>query len=204
MISPTYTAKQISGVWAMAFNLENWQDKFQREQDDVFRSFWAIIFSLIISSFSIIYMPNAISAMGDAIPKSLTLPDIALIPNLAISAFALVLHWLASLAILVRITPKLSRYASVYDTIIGFNWAYFLYRAGFSSIIFLMLTGYSPLIALTGLPIIIIIFTLLWGMFRRALPGAQRATITGLVIVIMLFEVMVGTLISPLQLLFTQ
>jgi len=169
MIDFEYAARNIRGVWRMAFGGGDWRDDLDRSVDGVFRSFWAIALAAPFSLLAFVSLHRA-AARSDAI-EAPALTDAPLALLLATETTSFLLDWAASIAALVFTARALGAGNRTADVIAGFNWAQVITTVAVTApIAVLGLTASAEIFSLLYLPAVIFALVLLWRVLRQCLP----------------------------------
>ncbi len=164
-------ASQMSGVWAMAFDLDGWRERLDRSAEGVFGSFNAVFITAPLIALYSITARRAAQRMPDhaesiyniAPPAPLVIGDLIL--------FAI--DWGAGLALLIMLSRSLGAQKSAGALIVGYNWSQPVTTAIQLPPIALAAATASPSVAgLLGFPALALAIAILWGVVRRGLSVA--------------------------------
>jgi len=171
-----YAARQLAGVWKMAWNRPDWTMSLDRSVDGVFRSFWAVALAAPFALAEFVSLRRILSRDRDnPIPQLVEAP---LGYAVAVEAVAYLLGWSAGLAALVMAARALGASRRAGDAIIGFNWVQVMTAAAQAAMLALaVIAGDSDASILFRLPIAVFAIALIWGVLRRSLGAGVAATI---------------------------
>ena len=207
MIDFDYAARQLVGVWRMAFTrgwegASDWRDDIDRSVDGVFKSFWAIAFAAPFALLSYVALHRAVKNIPSI--DSTPLLEAPLAVMLGVEFLSYAVDWAVSIGAIVLMARALEATRTVTDTIITYNWAQVFAVALQSIPIALMgLFGTQAIAGILALPILVIVLVLFWGVFRQAMelkPGMAVAMIFLLTLInIIVNSVVVGGATMLLQ-----
>lgn len=164
-----YAAKNIKGVWRLAFGAPDWRDDLDISVDGVFRSFWAVALAAPFSILAFLAARRAALATPEAASSVITDTPLAVI--LPADIIGLALDWGASIAALVFTANAIGARKQAAQVIVGFNWAQVIAAIAISlPVLVLALTNNMDLFVLLYLPAVGFALALLWGLLRRSLP----------------------------------
>ncbi len=186
MIDFTYAARQLAGVWKMAWNRPDWTASLDRSIDGVFRSFWALALAAPFALVEFASLRRILARDGDN-----PIPELIAAPfgyALAVEAVAYLIGWTAGLIALVMAARAIGASGRAGDAIIGFNWIQVLTAAAQATML-AVISAVGELDALKALrlPLAAFVIALVWGVLRRSLGAGVAATIA-----IFLMVVLVG------------
>ncbi len=176
MISLDDAARQLTGVWKMAFGADDWRRDLDRSEDGVFQSFWAMAFTApLVALFSIISFR--------ALLKITAAPDLPVL-RLPLSAFvgaklaSFALEWAACLFFLLIVARAGGAARRAADIIVGYNWIQPITIAAQGPAIALVAaTGDAGIGGFLVLPALGLSLALYWGIIRKTMEAAIGQTI---------------------------
>lgn len=164
-----YAAKNIKGVWRLAFGAPDWRDDLDISVEGVFRSFWAIGLAAPFSVLAFLAARRAALASPDIAPSAITATPLAVI--LPADIIGLALDWGVSIAALMFTANAIGAGKQSAQLIVGFNWAQVIGAMAISlPVLVLGLTNNMDLFVLLYLPAAGFTLALLWGLLRKSLP----------------------------------
>ena len=207
MIDFDYAARQLAGVWRMAFTrgwegAADWRNDIDRSVDGVFKSFWAIAFAAPFALLSYVALHRAVKKIPTIEASPLLEAPLGVMLGVEFLSYAI--DWGVSIGAIVFMARALDATRKVTDTIITYNWAQVFAVALQSIPIALMgLLGTQAIAGILALPILVIVLVLFWGVFRQAMelkPGMAVAMIFLLTLInIIVNSLVVGTATMLLQ-----
>lgn len=207
MIDFDYAARQLAGVWRMAFTRDwegtpDWRETIDRSVDGVFRSFWAIAFAAPFALLSYVALHRAVKNIPSI--ESTPLLEAPLGVMLGVEFLSYAIDWGVSIGVIVFLARALDATRNITDTIITYNWAQVFAVALQSIPIVLMgLLGTQAIAGILALPILVIVLVLFWGVFRQAMelkPGMAVA----MIFLLTLINIIVNSLVVGVATIFLQ
>lgn len=195
MITITYVAQNIHGVWKMAFGgNDDWRENLDFTTDGVFKSLWAMV---IAAPFALLAFAAGRRAVMDTPQYQETIFANAPFSLLLTAELgALALYWSASIAALVMTARAINASRQIAGLIIAFNWSQLL---GFMVVALpaaiFGATGNMNIYVLAILPASFLSLAILWGVLRRSLPMNIIMTLS-LIAILILIEITINTLIT--------
>lgn len=188
MIDLDYAARQLAGVWKMAWNRPNWTTSLDRSVDGVFRSFWALALAAPFAFVEFVSLRRILSRdRENPIPPLIEAPFAYAV---VVEAGAYLLGWTAGLIALVMAARSIGASRRAADAIIGFNWIQVLTAAAQAAMLALIgAAGEIEALKAFRLPMAAFVIALIWGVLRRSLGAGVAATIA-----IFLMIVLVGSI----------
>ena len=189
-----YAARQLAGVWKMAWNRPDWRETLDRSVNGVFLSFWAAAFAAPLAFLGYFSMRRAAGRMTD-FPET-TLMDSPAWYALAAEMVGYATDWAVSLITLLFAARTLKAEKRVGDVVIGFNWLQvFIAASQAAPLALLGLTGSAEFAGLIFIPATVLIIALFWGYLRRSLEAGPGAVIA-LILLLTLIGIVVNSVVS--------
>lgn len=196
MIDFDYAARQLAGVWAMAWNRPEWRDALDRSVDGVFRSFWAFAFAAPLAFAGYFSLRRAAAVIPDFPETPLLQAPFAF--TLAAEMTAYAADWAASLTALIFAARAMKIGRRMADLVVGFNWLQvFVAAAQAVPLIAIGLSGSSDVAGLLFIPATVLVVGLFWGYLRRTFDANVGTTI-GLIIMLTLIGLLASAIVSGL------
>jgi len=189
-----YAARNIKGVWRLAFGGPDWRDDLDISVDGVFRSFWAIAFAAPFSVLAFLSARRAALASPDFDAAAIANAPLAVILTADIVGIAL--DWGASIAALVFTARALGAQKQMAQMIVGFNWAQVIATIAVAlPVAVLGVTMSMDLFVLLYLPAVGFALALLWGVLRKSLPLNVSMTVA-LIVMLTLIGVIINSSVT--------
>lgn len=193
MISGSDIANGVQSGFAMARNEKGWQDRFDFSADQVFKSFWAILFALpgVLLAAEI---QRQMAAANPVDPISASIASIGPFTLAVSQIISFSLLWGLELWILAALAKRRGIGWKISPLIISYNWSKFL----FSMVLGLplgvaILTGVMPLASIASILANALLLFMRWGIFRRTLDLTPMGTV-GVLALVMLAYFLVSSL----------
>ncbi|MGD9659511.1 MAG: hypothetical protein AB7P23_12650 [Amphiplicatus sp.] len=184
MIDLDYAARQIAGVWNMAWNREGWAAGLDRSVDGVFHSFWGILFAAPFALLGVVSLRRAASRIAEFPSSALLDAPFAFAVTTEMTAY--VVDWAASLAALVLAARAMGASRRVADVIIGFNWLQpMIAIAEAAPLAIISFVSRRELLGVLLLPMFAFVLAVTWGVLRRSL-AANVSTTVGLIALVVI------------------
>ncbi|MEM9707135.1 MAG: hypothetical protein AAF850_13795 [Pseudomonadota bacterium] len=171
-----YAVRQMAGVWIMAIasidgDQRRWRDRLDLSVDGVFRSFWAVAFAAPFAIIGAVALRRA----SVSVPDLQDTPFVAAPLAIALTARigGLIAYWAAGIGLIILTARATGRSQRVAETIIAFNWAQvfaFVLQAG--PVAALGFAHDPSAAGAVAIPVLIIVLTLFWGVFRKGLEAS--------------------------------
>lgn len=206
MISFDYAARQISGVWKLAFPQFQQASALQEDAtldytvDGFFKSFWAILFAAPFAILSFITAQRFVEKFDR---EALTIiQEAPLATMLVINSAAFITDWGFSILAIITVAKALNATNTVANTIIGYNWATMI-KTGLNAFVLMMVSFLGTAASALAIPITAIVLALLWGVFRRTMNTTPGTTIA-IIILLTLISFIVSAGFTGIVSLFLQ
>ncbi|MBB5517467.1 hypothetical protein [Amphiplicatus metriothermophilus] len=186
-----YAARQIAGVWKMAWNRPGWTDALDRSVDGVFRSFWAVVYAAPL----VVAGAVSLRRVADRTPSPSADPllEAPLSVVLGAQMASYLIDWAASVAALVFAVQAAGGRRRVADVIIGFNWAQVMASAAqVAPMVVLAFTGARALASLLLIVAVAFAVALHWGVIRRAAAASVPFAVGAMALLILITLVVSG------------
>lgn len=194
----SYFLNHLTGLWAMAFDHEGWEENMDRSIDGVFRSFFLMIpcFAIVISlSFLLTPVYRELDLGVNNEPVSL-----AAVPGTILIFIRFLVEWFASLGFLLLVAKKLDQASYAVDIIIGYNWLQMMTKFLLAfPVLLLTATKSIDLSGVVTLPVMVLIIALYWGVLRRSLPNLLPAVTAGTLIGLFIINILIQMVFTVLS-----
>lgn len=191
-MTPDYAARQIGGVWKMAWNLPGWEGALDRSVDGVFRSFWAALIAAPFVVLGFVSVRRAAARAPDFPDAPILAAPVFVATAIEVAAFAV--DWGASLAALIVAARLLKAERHAADAIIGYNWLQVPTTAAQALPLAASSLG-REIAGLLFLPVLAFVVALYWGMLRRSLRIGPAAA-AGLILLLTIVGLVANALVS--------
>lgn len=178
MIGFDQAAAQMGAAWRMAFDQTEWRTRLDQSVDGVFRSFWAVVYTLPFTALAFVSARRAAAAD----PEISSMIEVSGPFALAITAdiLILLLDWALCLFLLLAIVRGIGASANVAALIAGYNWIQPIVNAAFALAVAPRgFAGGAIAGDLLLIPSTILVVALIWGVLRRGLgmPAGQTLAV---------------------------
>jgi len=176
-----YFLDHMTGVCAMAFNREGWEDNLDRSIRGVFRSFWLIVpCFIIVITLSFMLAPVYREVGADLGLNSQILRPV---PGTILIFIKFLLEWFGSLGLLLFVAKKLDHQSYAADIVVGYNWLQMVLKLLFSfPLLVLMATRSLEISSLFTIGAMALSIALTWGVLRRAIPDVAPPITAGMMV----------------------
>lgn len=180
-MNPQTAMAQLRGLFAMAFNRQDWERTLDRSLDGVFGSFWAIMWSTPLLLLNFGATKTLFATAEGALDDPLLAAPLSVWLGANYATF--LVDWAVGLAAILAAAHFLGASKRAGDAVIGYNWLQLVAAALQAVAINAGALAASPTtFSLLMMPAIAVSLALFWGILRRGLglaPGLAVALTAG-------------------------